>query len=57
VLQLLKKVPGLENHSDNISADLCVHFVAGGSAGITAASATYPLDLVRTRLAAQVRSL
>ncbi|KAH7548161.1 hypothetical protein JRO89_XS14G0076000 [Xanthoceras sorbifolium] len=27
----------------------------GGLAGITAASATYPLDLVRTRLAAQVR--
>ncbi|KAI3474411.1 hypothetical protein Pfo_029272 [Paulownia fortunei] len=30
-----------------------VHFVGGGLAGITAASATYPLDLVRTRLAAQ----
>ncbi|KAL8508991.1 hypothetical protein ACS0TY_016252 [Phlomoides rotata] len=30
-----------------------VHFVGGGLAGITAASATYPLDLIRTRLAAQ----
>ncbi|KAK2999139.1 hypothetical protein RJ639_024484 [Escallonia herrerae] len=30
-----------------------MHFVGGGLAGITAASTTYPLDLVRTRLAAQ----
>ncbi|KAK4771330.1 hypothetical protein SAY87_031862 [Trapa incisa] len=30
-----------------------VHFAGGGLAGLTAASATYPLDLVRTRLAAQ----
>ena len=37
-----------------MSSDMCVHFVGGGLAGITAASATYPLDLVRTRLAAQV---
>ncbi|KAI3447721.1 hypothetical protein Pfo_004386 [Paulownia fortunei] len=34
-------------------ADIFVHFVGGGLAGITAASATYPLDLIRTRLAAQ----
>ncbi|GJS94326.1 mitochondrial substrate carrier family protein B, partial [Tanacetum coccineum] len=26
----------------------------GGMSGITAATATYPLDLIRTRLAAQV---
>lgn len=39
-----------------MGAGLCVHFVAGGLAGITAASITYPLDLVRTRLAAQVKS-
>ena len=32
-----------------------MHFAASGSAGITAASATYPLDLVRTRLTAQVK--
>ncbi|KAK1399757.1 hypothetical protein POM88_009620 [Heracleum sosnowskyi] len=30
-----------------------VHFICGGLAGITAASATYPLDLIRTRLSAQ----
>ena len=49
-------VPRLQSHRDNVSADLCVHFVGGGMAGITAATSTYPLDLVRTRLAAQVRS-
>lgn len=49
-------VPGLERHRDHMSADLLVHFLGGGLAGITAASTTYPLDLVRTRLAAQVRS-
>lgn len=38
-----------------MSADICIHFVGGGLAGITSATATYPLDLVRTRLAAQVR--
>lgn len=53
--QLLQMIPGLESRSENMSTDLCVHFVGGGLAGITAASATYPLDLVRTRLAAQVR--
>lgn len=52
--QLLKKATGLQSHRDNVSADLCVHFVSGGMAGITAATSTYPLDLVRTRLAAQV---
>ncbi|KAI4354576.1 hypothetical protein L6164_003426 [Bauhinia variegata] len=42
-----------ENHRGSATADPLVHFVGGGLAGITAASATYPLDLVRTRLAAQ----
>ncbi|XP_057459790.1 uncharacterized protein LOC130750290 [Actinidia eriantha] len=50
---LLKSVPGLETHKGSTSANIFVHFVGGGLAGITAASATYPLDLVRTRLAAQ----
>ncbi|XP_028792744.1 mitochondrial substrate carrier family protein B isoform X3 [Neltuma alba] len=53
--KLLKTLPGLRSHKDNISADLCVHFVGGGLAGISAATATYPLDLVRTRLAAQTK--
>ncbi|KAI3474144.1 hypothetical protein Pfo_028932 [Paulownia fortunei] len=50
---ILKSIPGLEGHGGNPHADIFVHFVGGGLAGITAASATYPLDLVRTRLAAQ----
>lgn len=53
-MQFLKSVPGLESHRGSTSADVFAHFVGGGLAGITAASATYPLDLVRTRLAAQV---
>ncbi len=52
---MLRMIPGLANHRENMGADICVHFAAGGLAGITAASVTYPLDLVRTRLAAQVR--
>lgn len=54
MLQLLKSLTGLGSQSGSLGADTCVHFVGGGLAGITAASATYPLDLVRTRLAAQV---
>ncbi|KAJ7950246.1 Mitochondrial substrate carrier family protein [Quillaja saponaria] len=46
-----------ENRRGNASTDACVHFVAGGLAGITAATATYPLDLVRTRLAAQTNAI
>lgn len=47
-------IPGFESRGKNMSADVLVRFVGGGLAGITAASLTYPLDLVRTRLAAQV---
>ncbi|QCE11802.1 solute carrier family 25 [Vigna unguiculata] len=46
-----------ENHRGNTSADLFVHFVGGGLSGITSATATYPLDLVRARLAAQRSSI
>ncbi|XP_022742672.1 mitochondrial substrate carrier family protein B-like [Durio zibethinus] len=54
---LLQSILGLENERKNASANLCVHFVGGGLSGMTAASATYPLDLVRTRLAAQRNSI
>lgn len=54
MLQLVQLIPGLESQSENVSADLLVRFMCGGLAGITAATVTYPLDLVRTRLAAQV---
>ncbi|KAJ4969922.1 hypothetical protein NE237_003021 [Protea cynaroides] len=49
----LQLIPGMQSHGENLSADICVRLVGGGLAGITAASLTYPLDLVRTRLAAQ----
>ncbi|KAG5037686.1 hypothetical protein JHK86_018526 [Glycine max] len=52
LFQLLRLLLG-EKHRGNTGADLFVHFVAGGLSGITAAAATYPLDLVRTRFAAQ----
>ncbi|KAJ0102635.1 hypothetical protein Patl1_06467 [Pistacia atlantica] len=51
--KLLQVIPGLQSRGENMGADACLHFLGGGLAGITAASATYPLDLVRTRLAAQ----
>ncbi|KAJ6803636.1 mitochondrial substrate carrier family protein B-like [Iris pallida] len=50
---LLQLVPGLDKHKDYVSADICLRLLGGGLSGITAASITYPLDLVRTRLAAQ----
>nr|GMC94227.1 mitochondrial substrate carrier family protein B-like [Ipomoea batatas] len=50
---LLHVMLGVEGQGERFSADLCVRLVGGGLAGITAAAATYPLDLVRTRLAAQ----
>ncbi|CAN6471570.1 unnamed protein product [Victoria cruziana] len=49
----LQSIPLLDKDRENASADLFVRLVGGGLAGITAASITYPLDLVRTRLAAQ----
>lgn len=51
---MLQSLPGLDRHRDFVAADLCLRLLGGGLAGITAASMTYPLDLVRTRLAAQV---
>jgi solute carrier family 25 phosphate transporter 23/24/25/41 len=43
-------VPGLDN--PNYAG--VVNLLGGGLAGVTAASVTYPLDVVRTRLATQV---
>ncbi|GFY83590.1 mitochondrial substrate carrier family protein [Actinidia rufa] len=50
---LLQFILRTESQRENMSADIFVRLVGGGLAGITAASVTYPLDLVRTRLAAQ----
>lgn len=50
---LLQSFPGLESNTENISAHLFVRLTGGFLAGVTSAAATYPLDLVRTRLAAQ----
>ncbi|KAI4384505.1 hypothetical protein MLD38_002651 [Melastoma candidum] len=51
--RMLYEIPGVESYRGNATADLGIHFFGGGMAGITAATTTYPLDLVRTRLAAQ----
>ncbi|KAG6393500.1 hypothetical protein SASPL_147742 [Salvia splendens] len=50
---MLQATLGVEGQGESIGADLCVRLLGGGLAGVTAASATYPLDLVRTRLTAQ----
>ncbi|KAL1535573.1 mitochondrial substrate carrier family protein B-like isoform X1 [Salvia divinorum] len=50
---MLHATLGVEGQGESIGADLCVRLLGGGLAGVTAASATYPLDLVRTRLTAQ----
>ncbi|XP_074308204.1 uncharacterized protein LOC141643077 [Silene latifolia] len=50
---ILQSFPGLESNSENIGAHLIVRLTGGFLAGVTAAASTYPLDLVRTRLAAQ----
>ncbi|KAH9613090.1 hypothetical protein KSS87_001478 [Heliosperma pusillum] len=51
--KFMQSIPSLSSNGEDIKKDICVHFVSGGLSGITAASATYPLDLVRTRLTAQ----
>ncbi|KVI09887.1 Mitochondrial carrier domain-containing protein [Cynara cardunculus var. scolymus] len=55
MLQLLQQMSGVETHETNFGNDVFVRLAAGGLAGVTAASVTYPLDLIRTRLSAQVR--
>lgn len=54
---IMQSLPGMEKHRENLSTDLCIRLLGGGAAGVTAASITYPLDLVRTRLAAQTNVL
>ncbi|KAL2927320.1 Mitochondrial substrate carrier family protein B [Bienertia sinuspersici] len=49
-------IPGLESDSEHLSAHIFVRLSGGFLAGVTAATATYPLDLVRTRLAAQTNA-
>ncbi|MFS7949880.1 putative mitochondrial carrier protein [Helianthus anomalus] len=48
-LQLIMRA---ENGESNISTDMFIRLAGGGLAGITTASVTYPLDLVRTLLSA-----
>jgi len=52
---ILQMLPGLEKNG-GFGADVGVRLLGGGLSGITAASMTYPLDLVRTRLAAQTNT-
>ncbi|KAF2938505.1 hypothetical protein DAI22_03g123500 [Oryza sativa Japonica Group] len=52
---LLQMIPGLDRNG-GFGADVGVRLIGGGLSGITAASMTYPLDLVRTRLAAQTNT-
>ncbi|KAH7295746.1 hypothetical protein KP509_27G063900 [Ceratopteris richardii] len=44
---------GMNRSRESLSVGMGTNLLAGGGAGLTAASATYPLDLIRTRLAAQ----
>ncbi|KAL0929203.1 hypothetical protein M5K25_001147 [Dendrobium thyrsiflorum] len=50
---MMQSIIASREHKEYISSDVLVKLVSGGLSGITAASITYPLDLVRTRLAAQ----
>nr|XP_043633927.1 mitochondrial substrate carrier family protein B-like [Erigeron canadensis] len=50
---LLQLMSGAEGHESNFGSHVFVRLAGGGLSGITAASVTYPLDLVRTRLSAQ----
>ncbi|KAJ0984048.1 hypothetical protein J5N97_002404 [Dioscorea zingiberensis] len=54
---LLQLIPGLDGHQNHASTNIILSLFGGGLAGITAATMTYPLDLVRTRLAAQTKNV
>lgn len=49
----LLSMAGIDGEEGSLGVGMGTRLIAGGAAGITAASLTYPLDLVRTRLAAQ----
>ncbi|KAH9287591.1 hypothetical protein KI387_031708, partial [Taxus chinensis] len=53
--QIMQSLPFMERYKENISADLAIRLIGGGAAGVTAATATltYPVDVLRTQLAAQ----
>ncbi|GLJ42359.1 hypothetical protein SUGI_0877260 [Cryptomeria japonica] len=53
--KIMHSLPFMERYKENISTDLGIRLLGGGAAGVTAATFTYPLDLVRTRLAAQTK--
>lgn len=46
------------NHSDHIHEYIlvCIRFLSGSLAGVCSVIATYPLDLLRTRIASEVRT-
>ncbi|KAH8945908.1 hypothetical protein BDL97_12G065100 [Sphagnum fallax] len=53
----LRRILGIEGNKESLGVGMGTRLLAGGGAGITAASLTYPLDLVRTRLAAQTKDM
>lgn len=53
LVQSLLCMAGMEKKPESLGVGMSTRLIAGGAAGVTAASLTYPLDLVRTRLAAQ----
>ncbi|KAJ7545466.1 hypothetical protein O6H91_09G121300 [Diphasiastrum complanatum] len=50
---VLLNLTGKSSTQESLGVGMGTRLLAGGGAGITAASLTYPLDLVRTRLSAQ----
>lgn len=51
--RFLLDITGTEGRQESLGVGMGTNLLAGGGAGLTAASSTYPLDLIRTRLAAQ----
>ncbi|MCO5577648.1 hypothetical protein L7F22_031479 [Adiantum nelumboides] len=51
--RFLLGITGINGRQESLSFGMGTNLLAGGGAGLTAASSTYPLDLIRTRLAAQ----